>query len=69
MTREETLEAIIVDLWEILDDIDSYDDMAKDDDKLYRSLVSTRQTNRFLTEVETDGYRLNIAGKWVEVEE
>jgi len=30
-------------LWDIIDDIDTYGDMAKSDDKLYRSLVERRQ--------------------------
>ena len=29
-------------LWDIIDDIDTYGDMAKSDDKLYRSLVERR---------------------------
>jgi uncharacterized UPF0160 family protein len=39
-------------LWDIIDDIDTYGDMAKSDDKLYRSLVEQ-------TGISTDGYELN----------
>ena len=47
-------------LWDIIDDIDTYGDMAKSDDKLYRSLVERRQRQRFeQTGISTDGYELN----------
>ena len=47
-------------LWDIIDDIDTYSDMAKNDDKLYRSLVERRQRQRFeQTGISTDGYELN----------
>jgi hypothetical protein len=47
-------------LWDIIDDIDTYSDMAKADDKLYRSLVERRQSNRFKeTGISTDGYTLD----------
>jgi len=47
-------------LWNIIDDIDTYGDMAKSDDKLYRSLVERRQRQRFeQTGISTDGYELN----------
>ena len=47
-------------LWDIIDDIDTYGDMAKADDKLYRSLVERRQRQRFEeTGISTDGYELN----------
>jgi hypothetical protein len=63
-------------LWDIIDDIDTYGDMAKSDDKLYRSLVERRQRQRFeQTGISTDGYELNggaitalrqaIAKEWV----
>jgi len=47
-------------LWNIIDDIDTYGDMAKADDKLYRSLVERRQRQRFEeTGISTDGYELH----------
>lgn len=47
-------------LWKIIDDIDTYGDMAKSDDKLYRSLVERKQRQRFeQTGISTDGYELN----------
>ena len=51
---------IIQQLWDIIDDIDTYSDMAKADDKLYRSLVERRQTDRWKTGITTDGQTLNI---------
>lgn len=47
-------------LWVIIDDIDTYSDMAKGDDKLYRSLVQRRQKHRWETGITTDGYKLDI---------
>jgi hypothetical protein len=47
-------------LWDIIDDIDTYSDMAKADEKLYRSLVERRQSDRFKeTGISTDGYTLD----------
>lgn len=51
---------IIQQLWGIIDDIDTYSDMAKADDKLYRSLVERRQKDRWKTGITTDGQTLNI---------
>ena len=46
-------------LWNIIDDIDTYGDMAKGDKKLYRALVERRQRTRFEeTGISTDGYEL-----------
>ncbi len=52
--------AIIEQLWAIIDDIDTYGDIAKSDDKLYRSMVERRQKERWGTGITTDGYTLNI---------
>lgn len=53
------LQAIVVALWDILDDIDTIDDMVRDDDEMYREMVSRVQTNR-LKYLETDGYDLYL---------
>ena len=50
-------------LWNIIDDIDTYGDMAKGDEKLYRALVERRQRTRFEeTGISTDGYELTGGG-------
>jgi hypothetical protein len=49
---------IIENLWAIIDDIDTYSDMAKGDDKLYRIMVERRQADRWKTGITTDGYTL-----------
>jgi hypothetical protein len=55
----ERCKATINELWAIIDDIDSYGDMAKDDDKLFRKLVEHRQLDRWSkTDIRTDGYSL-----------
>lgn len=47
-------------LWDIIDDIDTYSDMSKGDDSLYRSLVEHRQRQRFdKTGISSDGHELN----------
>ena len=47
-------------LWEIIDDIDTYGDMAKNDDKLFRALVERKQRTRFeATGISTDGQELS----------
>ena len=63
MTHTETLRLALEaleKLWNIIDDIDTYSDMAKADEKLYRSLVERRQRQRFEeTGISTDGYELH----------
>ena len=54
------LVSIIEQLWDIIDDIDTYGDMAKADDALYRGLVDRRQKDRWKTGITTDGYTLNF---------
>jgi len=44
-------------LWDLLDDIDTADDIAKDNDKLYRDLVRKESRKRFNV-CTTDGYKL-----------
>jgi hypothetical protein len=52
--------AIIEQLWAIIDDIDTYGDMAKNDDKAFRAMVERRQKDRWKTGITTDGYTLNV---------
>jgi hypothetical protein len=63
MTKDEALRLALEaleKLWNIIDDIDTYSDMAKADEKLYRSLVERRQRQRFEeTGISTDGYELH----------
>jgi hypothetical protein len=63
MTKDEALKLALEaleKLWNIIDDIDTYGDMAKADEKLYRSLVERRQRTRFEeTGITTDGYELS----------
>ena len=54
------LREIIEKLWVVIDDIDTYSDMAKSDDKLYRSLVERRQKDRWGTGINCDGYKLEF---------
>jgi hypothetical protein len=49
----ERCKSTINELWAIIDDIDSYGDLAKDDDKLFRKLVERRQLDRWNN---TDAY-------------
>jgi len=53
-------EATIQKLWEIIDDIDTYGDMAKSDDAAFRSMVERRQKDRWKTGITTDGYTLSL---------
>jgi predicted nucleotide-binding protein len=52
--------SIIEQLWSIIDDIDTYNDMAKNDDKAFRAMVERRQKDRWSTGITTDGYNLTI---------
>jgi len=51
---------LIESLWAIIDDIDTYGDIAKSDDKLFRAMVERRQKDRWKTGITTDGYTLSI---------
>ena len=53
----EEYKEIAIALWSIINDIDTYSDMAKGDDKLYRSLVEKKQKERFKY-LWSDGYDL-----------
>ncbi len=54
------LQSTIRYLWSLLDNIDSADDMAKDNDKLYRAIVQREQKKRWATGITTDGYSLDM---------
>jgi hypothetical protein len=50
-------------LWKIIDDIDTYSNVAKDNDVLFRNLVERKQSERH-TILSSDGYSLfDINGK------
>ena len=66
--KQSGLVEIIENLWNIIDDIDTYGDMAKADNKLYRSLVERRQKDRWKTGITTDGYTLTIPDVAVSIE-
>lgn len=51
---------MIIFLWGITDDIDTYGDMAKSDDAAFRRMVEKRQKDRWKTGITTDGYVLTI---------
>jgi TRAP-type uncharacterized transport system substrate-binding protein len=59
-TDTQLLIEIVKTLWNIIDEIDTYSDLAKDNDKLYRNLVEAEQNKRWETKIETDGYDLFI---------
>ena len=54
---EMALEALET-LWDILDDIDTASDMAKENDAWYRKRVEALQKKRWDTMITTDGYKL-----------
>ena len=54
---EMALEALEA-LWDILDDIDTASDMAKENDAWYRKRVEALQKKRWDTTITTDGYKL-----------
>jgi hypothetical protein len=56
---EQEWEAIAQHLFKLLDDIDTVDDMARDDDEGYRSMVRRIQKRRFEV-ATTDGYTVSF---------
>jgi len=59
-----TWEEIARDLYDLLDEIDTASDLAKDNDKLYRNLVDKQHRKRF-DYATTDGYTVefNVDGE------
>lgn len=53
-TDVEFLRMAVEDLWTIIDDIDTYSDIAKENDKLYRKLVEKRQAHRWRLPIQID---------------
>ena len=60
------LEKAVLRLWGIIDDIDTYSDIAKGDNVLYRKLTERRQATRWDIGITTDGYNLNLKGIKIE---
>jgi hypothetical protein len=56
-----TKDGCITALWDIIDDIDTFSDMAKSDDKVYRALVERKQKERWKIPITTDGYNLDLS--------
>ena len=54
----ERLKSYIEKLWQIVDDIDTYGDMVKSNDAMFRSLVENKQKERWELPITTDGYKL-----------
>ena len=57
MSERERLEA--ERLFGILEDIDTADDLARNDDRAYRLIVGKLQANRWKGPIRTDGYSLS----------
>lgn len=54
--------AVIEFLWMLLDDIDTYDDLARNNDTMFRNLVRSKQKQRWDTGITSDGYGLDMSG-------
>ena len=59
LEQESKYKKVIEILWNIIDDIDTMSDMAKNDDVGYRKQVEKIQYKRWETGITTDGYELN----------
>ena len=59
----ERLFGLITSLWQIIDDIDTYGDIAKSNDALFRSLVEKKQKERWKLPITTDGYEIMLKDK------
>jgi hypothetical protein len=54
------LKQAVQELWDIIDDIDTASDMAKDNDEFYRNRVHFLQKKRWATRITTEGYELLV---------
>jgi len=59
--RNAQLEAVAQELWMLLDNIDTADDMAKFDNELYRKIAQRNQARRWELGVKCDGYTLDFS--------
>ena len=53
------LQAMVTDLWRLLDDIDTLDDACKSNDESFRNLVRDTQKKRHSV-LTSDGYNLHL---------
>lgn len=60
VVERERLRGLVEFLWDLLDDIDTADDMAKSDDAAYRRIAHRIQKRRWETGITTDGHTLDI---------
>ncbi len=61
MSDKEALIKTIEYLWCIIDDIGTYGDMAKSNDKLFRELTEKRQKDRWKTGIEIIDDKLDMS--------
>lgn len=59
--ENEWLRGVVGFLFGVLDDIDTADDLAKGNEKLYRNLVRRHHERRWETGIKTDGYDLDLS--------
>lgn len=55
------LKIVICKLWQIIDNIDTFSDMVKNDDKGYRKAVEKEQAKRWKTGIKADGHSLDFS--------
>lgn len=55
-----TKDKAIKELWQIIDNIDTISDIAKDNNEVYRRLVEKEQSKRWNIPIETNGYGLDL---------
>lgn len=63
LSEKWTKDQIIIALWDLLDEIDTVNDIAKDDDKVFRDLVNFIQSKRLYIGISCDGYNLFYEGE------
>lgn len=54
----EFLREAVDKLWQIIDDIDTMSDIAKENDKFYRARIEKYQKRRWASGITCDGYNL-----------
>lgn len=60
----ENMKRIALYLFDVIDAIDTYGDMVKDDDKLFRKLALRKTSERFRTGIVSGGYGERV--EWIE---
>lgn len=63
LSEKWTKDQVIIFLWDLLDSIDTTNDVVKDDDKSFREMANNFQSKRWDSGIYCDGNNLYLKGE------